>query len=466
MPKTASFLERIAESFAAAGVRYCQWKGHWKRARWIAGQGDADLLVAPESLSQMLEILHRAGFRATAAPEDHRYPGTWHYRAPDPDNGQLLHIHVHTRLLIEAARGTTYRLPVEEALLASTRPGDLFPTPAPELEALVLVLRTTVRWASWRRVPTETRKELGHLERQTDADAVLAALARHLPAVDPETYRRCRRALERKATWRDRWVARRGLTQSLAAFSRPPTVPERIAHAAAAAAWHLRGGPRPYSRAQLTTGGSIVALVGADGAGKSTCARALHTWLAPHVATRAFHMGRAPRSMLTLIVGAGLKLARGLGVLARPLAETLQLLRHVCSGRDRWLLARTVATEALSGAICIVERYPIPLQRQLVGPWIPELFEGNPPAGLPRFLASLEERYYRRIPSPDVVIVLQVAPEDAVRRKTDEPADYVRARANIVWELDWKQSGAHVIDASRPLPAVLADLQTLLWSAV
>ena len=129
-------------------------------------------------------------------------------------------------------------------------------------------------------------------------------------------------------------------------------------------------------------------------------------------------------------------------------------------------LPAIVSNAKLSGAICIVERYPIPLQRQLVGPWIPELFEGNPPAGLPRFLASLEERYYRRIPSPDVVIVLQVAPDDAVRRKTDEPADYVRARANIVWELDWKQSGAHVIDASRPLPAVLADLQTLLWSAV
>ena len=452
----ASFLERIAESFAAAGVRYCQWKGHWKRARWIAGHGDADLLVAPESLSAMLDILHAAGFRATAAPEDHRQAGTWHYRAPDPDNGQLLHIHVHTRLLIEAARGVIYRLPIEAALLESRRPGDLFPIPAPELEALVLVLRTTVRWASWRRVPTDTREELSYLERQTDTEALLAALARHLPAVDSETYRHCRRALERHASWRARWVARRGLTRALAPMAQEPGFWVRVAHALAAAAWHLRGGPRPYSRARLTAGGVMVALVGTDGSGKSTCTHALKSWLIKHVATLAFHIGRPPRSLLTFFVGALRK------VLPVP---QLDWLRYVCTARDRYRLVLRASRFALEGGISLTERYPIGLDHALVGPRVRELAGANPSA-LARWLTEIEERYYRRMPAPDHVFVLDVDPDVAVRRKTDEPSDYVRARAEAMKQIDWRDSGAHVIDASVPLSDVIADLKAAVWKAL
>ena len=59
-----------------------------------------------------------------------------------------------------------------------------------------------------------------------------------------------------------------------------------------------------------------------------------------------------------------------------------------------------------------------------------------------------------------------VEPELAVQRKTDEPADYVRARSRIIWETDWSGTGAHLVDAGRPLPAVLADLNALIWAEV
>lgn len=450
----------VAAELAAARVRYCQWKGHFKSARWMVGDGDVDMLVDPDSLPDLLHVLQRNGFRQTIGPDDYKLYGTAHWRALDPATGALLHLHVHTRLLIESARGFVYRLPVEEAMLGSSRAGKgVFHTPTPELEALVLVLRTMLRWASWRRIPAETRKELTYLENLAGGDRrVLEALARHLPALEPAVFKLCRRTFEPGATFRDRWRARRALTRAFGAFARRPTLAERIVHGLAAAAWHLRGGPRSYSRARLPTGGRVIALVGADGAGKSTCARALREWLLPHVYTRAYHMGRPPRSLVTFAVGGALKLV--------PRSQTLRLLRHVVSARDRWLLAREVQGAALAGAVCIVERYPIPLNRKLVGPWIPELFNGEPPAGLPQRLAELEARYYRRIPVPDVVIALQIAPDDAVRRKTDEPAAYVRERANIVWAVNWEGSGVHVVDAGRPLAAVLAELRKVIWEAL
>ena len=61
-------------------------------------------------------------------------------------------------------------------------------------------------------------------------------------------------------------------------------------------------------------------------------------------------------------------------------------------------------------------------------------------------------------------IVLRVDPEIAVRRKTDEDADYVRSRSLEVWELDLAESGALVVDADRPKADVLSDLQSIIWS--
>ena len=47
-------LSAIAEALGTERIRYCQWKGHFRQDRWIAGKGDIDLLVAPESLPRFL----------------------------------------------------------------------------------------------------------------------------------------------------------------------------------------------------------------------------------------------------------------------------------------------------------------------------------------------------------------------------------------------------------------------------
>jgi hypothetical protein len=62
--------------------------------------------------------------------------------------------------------------------------------------------------------------------------------------------------------------------------------------------------------------------------------------------------------------------------------------------------------------------------------------------------------------------VLRLDPELAVRRKPDEPADYVRMRGQVVWDTDWSATEALVIDASRTLPEVLKQLKSIIWSAL
>ena len=108
----------------------------------------------------------------------------------------------------------------------------------------------------------------------------------------------------------------------------------------------------------------------------------------------------------------------------------------------------------------------MPENHQFVGPRIEELVASVPYPRLAALLARIERSYYERIGPDSLLVVLRVDPETAVRRKTTEPADYVRSRAQTVWETDWSQTRARVVDANRPLPDVVADLKRIIWTAL
>jgi thymidylate kinase len=79
-------------------------------------------------------------------------------------------------------------------------------------------------------------------------------------------------------------------------------------------------------------------------------------------------------------------------------------------------------------------------------------------------LARLENSYYEQIRLPDLLIVLKVNPEIAVQRKRDESERSVRARSTEVWERDWTEKAANVIDASLPREEVLSQARSLVWA--
>jgi hypothetical protein len=81
---------------------------------------------------------------------------------------------------------------------------------------------------------------------------------------------------------------------------------------------------------------------------------------------------------------------------------------------------------------------------------------------LGRALIDYEARQYAVFTRPEVLAVLRVDPEIAVRRKPSEPAEYVRRRSTEVWNATWDE-GVVLVDASRPRTSVLADVRGAVW---
>jgi len=468
----ATLIERLAAALEGAGIAYCQWKGHSKRNRWLTGAGDLDLLVDRAAWPALVEVLVQLGFKRAVAPPWLQLPAVDSYLGYEQADGggPLVHVHAYHRIVIGPPWRTTYTVPLAETVLAGASPSFVVRAPAPEHELLLMVLqaaqRCTVRdivgrgRSDW---IAPMRRELQRLEPRAEWSELVATIERDLPSVSVRLFERC---LDAFLSGASRWrlcVLTRALTLGLRPFARPPALdatPRAIAARLAGAV----GLPAPVEGKGLVTGGRVLALVGGDGAGKTTCATELTAWLGRELATLRVHLGRPPRSLATLAVGGALKVARWLN---QSLAAHLELLRCVCTARDRYRLYHRAWRFAARGGVVIAERYPIPANYALCGPSEEQGVQTRLDTRVARLLRRVEWTYYEWMRPPDATIVLQLDPEVAVRRKTDEPEDYVRERVQIVSDTDWAgMDGVYIVDAGRALPEVLSDLKSLVWSLI
>jgi thymidylate kinase len=81
-------------------------------------------------------------------------------------------------------------------------------------------------------------------------------------------------------------------------------------------------------------------------------------------------------------------------------------------------------------------------------------------------LIALEESYYKNIDLPDLLILLLVDPAIAVNRKVTELEHEVQARSSEIWEIDWSQTPAQIIDANQSKGEVLLEVKKKIWSQI
>ena len=191
------------------------------------------------------------------------------------------------------------------------------------------------------------------------------------------------------------------------------------------------------------------------------------------------HLGKPARSCLTFVVDGVLGFGRLISKLSGKEREPhwsidsdsrtgvgfFQALRYVCTARDRYRTYVKMRRFTSNGGIVICDRYPLPQVKRMDSPRLAHLGEKvRSFSRLVRFLAQMEEGYYRQILTPDLLIVLRVHPDIAVQRKVEEDAESVRTRSQEIWELDWLQTSAYVVDASHSQAKVLSELKSLIWS--
>jgi thymidylate kinase len=235
---------------------------------------------------------------------------------------------------------------------------------------------------------------------------------------------------------------------------------------------------RRKTRKRIAAGGAIIAIVGADGSGKSTVVGELSSWLSKTFYTKKIHLGKPKRSWLSFVVKGIAKVGKVLGVVRSNQSFTnssvdddprrfpgyFWIVWHVLTANDRYRTYIKARRFATNGGIVISDRYPLPQVHSMDGARTGWLANSDAERPWVNTLLQREQEYYQQIMPPEVLIVLKVNPEVAAQRRMDEDAGSARRRAQEICDIDWQQTPAHVIDANQQQAEVVAAIKELVWS--
>ena len=508
-PPALGLLSALFARLHAERITYCHWKSNEHLRPSMLGLTDLDLLVHHGSASRLPQVLETLGFKRFQARPGRGYPGIEDYVGFDPDSGRLSHLHIHYQLTLGARYLKGHRLPWEDVFLMGRRldrENGVF-VASPEAEMLVLIARAAlkIRWRDRVRsvfatsyVGGDTLRELRWLAERVDLHQ-LATLARRLVgeaaarilqeiAEVPRPTRSQLRAFQQQCVPSlDSYRIYGPLTGLVRQWTRElRSIGERVHRRVFGG---LRAAPRTAPR-----GGRVVAIIGADGAGKSTVTREVGSWLSRQswVITAYGGSGDGSASALRRLLERAARLARMLpgggrkndvdrtakrsGGAGDPTALESRLTPRTF-WKAMWVMSlarerRGKVAEAWQarslGAVVLADRHP---QTQFPGlsdgpqltPW------RSTGSRLLRFAAERERRAFEamnRYP-PDVVIKLLVSPEVALARKSARSENQLRRKVEVIRQLRYP-TGTRVVevDANLPLERVLLDVKRAVWESL
>jgi thymidylate kinase len=467
-------------------INYCHWKSNANLDRSASGENDLDLLISRSCVQQFTEILFRLGFKQAFDPPAMQLPGVLDYYGYDWAAQKFVHVHAHYQLIMGHDATKNYHLPIERQYLESIIQDHLFKVPAPEFEYIVLVIRLMIKHFTWEvvllgkgKLSVAERKELAYLQEKISNPKMEDLLTSCLPFIDKTTFSKCVQSLTQKRSLLFRIQAGHKLRRQLKTNARRSLASDILLKPWRRFESAFRSRIlRSSTKKHLASGGLMIAIIGGDGSGKTTVIDGLFKWLSGEFKIKKLHMGKPPWSLATILIRGIIKIGRmfhlypflkegsefTISTLSPSFPGYQWLIREVCTARDRYLLYRGGRRFATNGGLVLCDRFPIPAIKIMDGPQVERVTRDLKTNKFIKFLARAEEKYYKQIMLPDLLITLRVDPEISVQRKTDETPDSVRSRAGEIWNVDWSNTPAHIMDASKSKIEVLTDLKTLIWS--
>jgi len=449
------------EELQAAGIAFCHWKSNEHLLAAVAGDTDLDVLFDETAREVAVDALEQVGFRRGQSVWYRRYPHIEDYLCIDSISGKLVHVHAHFRLLVGEESVKSYRLPWEKEILDSRHWDDIaqFPAAEPSREMLLLFVRGAIK----RRHPSLHRRLVRMRSRASAADEEreFAWLKRR---VTPNELRTLSASLlgSRSVQAVESLYANGPSMSGLARLYETAHLDRYLIFATAivrlrrAVRWSAALGSvllrragltaRP-SRRRLTSRGLIVAVLGADGSGKSTLVKSLDAALSKKLDVERLYLGSGdgPSSLLRrpLVLLREWRQKRRAGVASTrqqnsvnaqtTRAKPVGLLRNservwwavslACEKRSR---VRRAARARSLGKIVVTDRYPQasiegyndgPLLRELAGSnWWPL-----------RALSRWERSAYLSsgIAQPDLVLKLIGSPAVLHERRPEMSQDVI-----------------------------------------
>jgi hypothetical protein len=484
-------LMEVLHEFHLQQVSYCYWKSSRRLDAILSGEGDVDLLVGRNDQHRVQAILLDRDFKAFPSVGDRDHPAVSSFLGYDERGGQLIHIHLHFRLIVGEKLLKNYRIPWEEAVLNRALAHPILPIRIldPTSEAVLLVVRACLELRRLDPMTLSLWQATTHkfaLDRAELAAVVDRTTLRELAAelLTEDLAELVADALFSEQPLQRQVRLRRRIQKHCAAYRSYNTVETRMRNAGRALLW-LAGSlnkqalhaPRSWNR-RAPGGGCVVAILGVDGSGKSTSVAILRAWLLSKVDALPIYFGtgdgrpslwlrpfKVTMPLIRRLLGSKPRLASygKITPAGRPFYSLLLMIWAAAVAMDKRKKLVAARRGANRGLIVLADRYP---QNEIVGfndgPLLPRL------TVVPHWLLRFEHVTYalaHRLP-PDLVIKLVVTPETAARREPDMDRAIIPERIAALQRLDFPGARVVCVDAERPLADVIRAVKQEIWRLV
>lgn len=496
----SALIERLNEE----NILYCHWKSNQHVSDAFTGVDDIDMLISKDDILELNIILNELGYKRFKLPAKRTYMGIEDYLGYDKEQMCFVHLHLHYELTLGEKHLKGYQLPFERSVLNRR----LFDTEnkiyisSHEDEMWLLIIRLAMKlrnrdylkWIIGRNViGVSTLREydwlLEYMSSKVFKERTMELFGENISSklvsisssgLDFKVIRSLKRQIARE------FKAYKAYSAFGATFTRWLRECFRVSQVLNN---KLYKRPKIFRRSPIS-GGRLIALLGPDGAGKSTIIGIVTKKLSGVMDATGVYLGSGDggsslfRKPLKIIYNRMLKkgtLSRtskrfnadggvhheGESKKAGAIRRLGALPWAISLSRERYRKILKAKRFRNNGYVVISDRYP---QTQ-----IPHACDG------PKFLNTLNENsslFNTLVCSaerkcfalaekvkPDIVIILSVSPEVALERKPDEVdlETHKRLMDNIL-SLDFGENTTHVIvDANRELNEVISDVMERIW---
>ena len=467
-------------------INYCHWKSNAALDKSFSGENDLDLLVDRKDSQAFIKILFTLGFKEINSPRDFLTPGVHNYFGFDINNVNFVNVHVHFQLLVGHDLTKNYHIPIELPYINSSKFNGLFRVPEPEFELIILIIRLAIKHFTIESIllleielSESEKNEVIFLKNQISKERIRCILQEHFSYISELIFFECLDLITHKSISLKGFWKFQKLLQSVNIYSLSPRYCDLFCKVMRRFLWPInqRIFRRDY-RKKFNNGGLLIAVIGGDGAGKTTAVDEIFNWLRTDFSIQKFHLGKPKWSFSTYIVRGFIKIGRIFGFYPFQSADVVYsndselinfpgyqwAIREICTARDRYLTYKKARKIASRGGLIIFDRFPLSIIKFMDGPQISRMTSKLDLNLILKFLIEMEENYYKKISLPELIIVLKVNPDIAVSRKRNEIEDEVRPRSTEIWTIDWKKQPVCIINANNSLEEVISELKEMIWS--
>jgi thymidylate kinase len=448
-----------------SGVQLAHWKGNSHLLSSLQGKTDIEMLIHPDDRLKFETIVKSRLYKKLKAQPWNTYAGIEDWLGFDYDTGNLLHLHTHYDLVTKITTGKYLHLPWLDQFFQHLKTDKLtgWPIPIPEMETLVLLIRMqTNRLYKNQVIPMVKQKELQALLTQMNIQR-FQELCRELQLDLPRDLDiEISRILQENS-------APAMIQLSSFFYQQVPGCVKKNRSGNNYYKYFLKWnryagrftGPVQLKKT-IAEGGKVFALVGSDGAGKSTLGNDLIKWLTFKIDAHYFYLGKRPfiKSYDRRLFSKTAFLFNNAVVSGyfRKLAGRLFYLLLIGKKIKMLRLAKRLRQQ---NSLVICDRFP---QKDVTG-----YFDGPKlQSGKNDWYSRLEMKQFNKLcqVEADVILRLHVAPETAARRKPEHDRKLIEQKCSDLSALSFGNARVVDVDAGMPYEQVLLAIKRKIWESL